>query len=466
MKRSRPDVDDESTENMSGSEVPSELESGDEEQLEVHSDDFEEEELGSSDDDNIVGAVSDEEEEEQIERSEAEISEPEEEEEEDEERPKEWTFDNLPHDRTVLLELIKKLVSQTAKGANKGARAVPRKELISHLVASLVKYYGYNENLAKYLIDFFGPVKAVEFMEANEQPNAMTIRCNTLKSRRRELAQTLIDRGCNVDVIGDWSKHGLKVVESTVPVGATPEYLAGHYMIQSASSFLPVIALGPKPGETILDMAAAPGGKSCYIGQMMRNTGVLVSNDYNRERTWALTANLHRLGVRNAVVTNLDGRKMTQHFPEGTFNRVLLDAPCAGLGVIFKDKRVKLRRTVGDFNNAANMQKALLLQAIDLVDPKDCNNGGSVIVYSTCSLSVEENESVIAYALRRRHVKLVPINDEIPFGVPGMTRYRQHRFTDRMALCKRVYPHEHAMDGFFVAKLVKTKNGEVSCNDE
>lgn len=88
-----------------------------------------------------------------------------------------------------------------------------------------------------------------------------------LKTRRRELAQTLISRGANVDVVGDWTKVGLKVFESTVPLGATPEYCAGHYMLQSASSLIPVMALAPVPGEMVLDMAAAPGGKATHIGE-------------------------------------------------------------------------------------------------------------------------------------------------------------------------------------------------------
>jgi ribosomal RNA methyltransferase Nop2 len=95
-----------------------------------------------------------------------------------------------------------------------------------------------------------------------------------------------------------------------VPIGATPEYLAGHYILQSASSFLPVMALAPQPNEKIMDMAAAPGGKTTYIAQLMKNTGVLVANDLKKERIKALTANIHRLGVMNCVVTNYDGRKI------------------------------------------------------------------------------------------------------------------------------------------------------------
>ena len=121
-------------------------------------------------------------------------------------------------------------------------------------------------------------------IEANERQRPMTIRTNTLKTKRKELAQILINRGVKLDPLADWSKVGLKIYESKVPVGATPEYLAGHYMLQSASSFLPVIALAPQMNERILDMAAAPGGKTTYVAQLMKNTGALFANAFKKER--------------------------------------------------------------------------------------------------------------------------------------------------------------------------------------
>jgi len=108
----------------------------------------------------------------------------------------------------------------------------------------------------------------IDALDANETPRPVTIRTNSLKTRRRDLAQALISRGVNLDPIGKWSKVGLVVYTSQVPIGATPEYLAGHYMIQGASSFLPVMALGPQEDERVLDMCAAPGGKSTHIGKL------------------------------------------------------------------------------------------------------------------------------------------------------------------------------------------------------
>jgi ribosomal RNA methyltransferase Nop2 len=151
-------------------------------------------------------------------------------------------------------------------------------------------------------------------------------------------------------------------------------------MLQSASSFLPVIALNPQVGEKILDMASAPGGKTTYIAQLMKNTGSIFANDLKKERLRALQFNLYRLGVTNTAVTCKDGKKYPSIFPS-TFDRVLLDAPCTGLGIISKDHSIKANRLMIDIYKNAHLQRELLLAAID------CCKVNGTIVYSTCSVS-------------------------------------------------------------------------------
>jgi ribosomal RNA methyltransferase Nop2 len=223
-------------------------------------------------------------------------------------------------------------------------------------------------------------------------------------------------------------------------------------MIQGASSYLPIMALNPREDERILDMCAAPGGKTTYIAAEMRNTGFLVANDFKKDRTKALIANLQRLGVRNTIVTNYDGRKLVNVLKG--FDRVLLDAPCTGLGVISRDPSVKVSRNFDDLRQCSHMQKELLLAAIDSVSIK--SQHGRVIVYSTCSIAVEENEEVINYVLKKRDVQIVDPN--LPFGEPGYTKYRKKRFHPSVSLSRRYFPHKHNMDGFFVAKLIKLSN--------
>lgn len=159
-----------------------------------------------------------------------------------------------------------------------------RNDYMSELKNLCMIYYDYNEEIMNLILNLFPPNEAVEFLESNNTQRVMTIRTNTIKAKRRELAKSLIQRGVNLDPLAEWTKVGLKIYESQVPIGATPEYLAGHYMLQSGSSFLPVVALAPKENEKILDMASAPGGKTTYIAQLMKNTGVLVANDLKKER--------------------------------------------------------------------------------------------------------------------------------------------------------------------------------------
>lgn len=326
-----------------------------------------------------------------------------------------------------------------------------RSEYVDQLRKDLCTYYSYNDYLMERLMKLF-PLEITEFLEANEVQRPVTIRANTLKTRRRDLAQTLINRGVNLDPIGKWSKVGLVVYDSQVPLGATPEYLAGHYMLQGGASFTPVMALAPQENERILDMSAAPGGKTTYIAALMKNTGTIFSNDANKDRAKAIVGNIHRMGISNTVICHHDGRQ----FPKVMtgFDRVLLDAPCSGTGVIAKDPEVKTNKDEKDILRCSHLQKELLLAAIDCCDAK--SSTGGYIVYCTCSVMVEENEWVVDFALKKRNVKLVPTG--LDFGREGFVNFEKHRFHPNMKMTRRFYPHTHNLDGFFVAKLKKFSN--------
>lgn len=349
--------------------------------------------------------------------------------------------------RTRITDTIRVLDDFAALAEEGRSRADYRAQLLKDVCA----YYGYSELLADKLLHLFPPREAFAFFEANESPRPVVIRTNTLRTHRRDLAQALINRGVTLEPVGKWSKVGLQVFESAVPLGATPEYLAGHYILQAASSFLPCIALGPEENERVLDMAAAPGGKTTYMAAMMKNTGLIVANDASKARAKGLIGNIHRLGARNVIVANLDARTFPK--PMGGFDRVLLDAPCSGTGVIAKDPSVKTNKTEADFIQLPHTQKQLLLAAIDSVN--HASKTGGYLVYSTCSVTVEENEQVVQYALRRRpNVKLVDAG--LAFGRPGFTSFRGKRFDPSMSLARRFYPHAYNVDGFFLAKFKKT----------
>lgn len=348
------------------------------------------------------------------------------------------------------IESICGILANWSSASTSGVATKKRGAYMKELQEMISAYYGYSDELADYFLKLFSPTEAIQFFEACERPLPMTLRVNTLKTRRKDLAAALIARGANVDPVGNWSKEGLVVHSSQVPIGATPEYLAGHYMMQSAASFIPVLALNPKEGEKVLDVAAAPGGKTTHIAQLMNNGGILYANDSNKERCTALVANLHRLGITNTIVINYNGIDLKGVLPP--IDRVLCDAPCSGLGVISKDPSVKVKRTLMDLKQNADLQKRLLCACIDMVNRKAKN--GNCIVYSTCSISVEENEEVIEYALKMRDVKLVPLGVDV--GSPALSSFRGKHFHPTIAQhARRFYLHVHNLDGFFVAKLVK-----------
>ena len=247
--------------------------------------------------------------------------------------------ETLPPDISLIKQRISDILFVLSDFNNRRQEDKTREDYLRVLKDDLCSYYNYNKFLMSKLMYLFPLDELKEFLEASEVQRPLVIRVNTLKTRRRDLAQALINRGVNVDPVGNWSKVGLVVYDSQVPIGATPEYLSGHYMLQGAASLVPVMALAPQENEKILDMCAAPGGKTTHIASIMRNTGVLFANDANRDRCKALTANLHRLGIVNTIVSNYNGLKYPR-IMKG-FDRVLIDAPCSGTGVICKDPGVK-----------------------------------------------------------------------------------------------------------------------------
>ena len=329
-----------------------------------------------------------------------------------------------------------------------GDPSISRQDYVSKLYEDLCLLFGYNEFLMKKIASLVKIGELMDFCDANEHKRPVTIRVNTLRTRRKELERLLNERGVRLSPIGKWTRLGLVVLDSQVPVGATPEYLSGYYMLQSPSSFLPVMALNPQPNTRVLDMCAAPGGKTTHMAQLMKNTGVIIANDISKARTDALIANIHRLAVTNTIVVNYNAKA----FPElmGGFDSVLLDAPCSGTGVISRDPTVKSTKTEADLKVLTLNQKELILHAYDSI-----KNSGGRLCYCTCSVLVEENEAVVDYLLKHRPAcKVVPPDIDKEFDeelTQGIVRYDGKSFDQSIRNTRRVYPHRMNMDGFYFA---------------
>jgi NOL1/NOP2/sun family putative RNA methylase len=279
------------------------------------------------------------------------------------------------------------------------------------------------------------------FWEAIHRPLPTVIRCNTLRVEPEGLRERLEGKGFRLSPL-PWDE-GLFQVEGEIPIGNTLEHWLGLYYVQEASQTLAVLALDPQPGERVLDLCAAPGGKATQIAQHMRDEGLVVANDPSPKRLRALLANLYRLGVRCAVVTECLGEK----FPgQGEYDRVLVDAPCSGEGTARRHPHLRRGAPLGLIRRLAALQKRLLCRALELVRP------GGIVVYSTCTLAPEENEGVVRYVLDRGLAELLPWEPPVPHA-RGLPRFWGEEYGEELEKAVRIYPHHFDSEGGFVARL-------------
>lgn len=229
-------------------------------------------------------------------------------------------------------------------------------------------------------------------------------------------------------------------------IGSTIEYLKGYYYIQDLSSCIAVEELEIHDGQdlVVLDMAAAPGGKTTHIAQKLNNKGAIFACESNSNRLSSLLFNLSRCFVQNTIVLNTKAEQINEL--ELQFDRVLLDAPCTCEGIIMKDKSRKKSRNLEDLETCSNRQKKMIVSGFNALKP----NG--LMIYCTCSFAPEENEMIIQHLLsNHKDAKIEPLN----YGMNGLTSFSKYQFAEKMVYTKRLYPHIHATNGFFIAKIRK-----------
>lgn len=235
-------------------------------------------------------------------------------------------------------------------------------------------------------------------------------------------------------------------------------HLLGHFYMQEAASMLPVALLDPQPGETILDMSAAPGSKTTQIAARMGDRGVVVANDVQEKRLWTLKSALHRSGVRGVIVTKKVGQWFGRNMTE-RFDRVLCDAPCTAQGTARKDSDALVYSSEGNVLKMARLQQELLESAVHAAKV------GGTIVYSTCTLTPEENELVVSRILAKFPDQLEAVRPEFPSLEAAISDSEkvQEYLSAQSSLSTvrfpfvRLWPHVHDVEGFFAAVLRKTK---------
>lgn len=237
------------------------------------------------------------------------------------------------------------------------------------------------------------------------------------------------------------------IVSSEDSTGKHPFHAAGLYYVQEPSAMFPAQVLAARPGEKILDLCAAPGGKTTQIAAMMKNRGLLVANEIHPRRVKALTENIERMGIANTVVTNESPQKLAEHF-RGFFDRILVDAPCSGEGMFRKDPQAACHWSPEMVKANGERQRKLLENAAALLKE------GGTLVYSTCTFSPEENERVVESFLKDcPEMEIVPVvhRDGVE---PGRPEWGETRCPE-LARTARLWPHRLAGEGHFTAKFVK-----------
>ncbi|MEM3627064.1 MAG: RsmB/NOP family class I SAM-dependent RNA methyltransferase [Candidatus Bathyarchaeia archaeon] len=271
-----------------------------------------------------------------------------------------------------------------------------------------------------------------------------SIRINTMNAREADVVERLHDLGIELERI-PFLEGGYWIIKSEFSVGATSEYLLGLYSIQEAAAQIPASLFSELENKIVLDACAAPGGKTVQLANLMRNTGAIIALDIKKQRLMALSNQLERCRVKNAIVYHMDARHASQL--KLKFDLVLLDVPCSGNFAADKDWFAK--RTMRDVERNAKIQREILAEAAKIL--KDDGE----IVYATCSLEPEENEFNIDWAIKNLDLHVGKINC---YGEKAPTEIFGKKLDSSIENCRRIWPGE--TQGFFVCKLRRSRDAK------
>lgn len=291
--------------------------------------------------------------------------------------------------------------------------------------------------LVKLWFSQLGEAETELLAEVSSQPPPLSLRINSLKTTRPHYLDLCAAQGIGAAPCV-FSPLGVSI-EGRHQVTALPGFQEGLFAVQDEASQMAAILLDPQPGERVLDTCAAPGGKATLLAQLMDNRGELLAMDLSRSKLPLITETAHRLGI-TIIATQAADLLQSGALPANIYDRVLLDAPCSGLGVIRRNPEAKWRLKPEDITRLAGSQKVMLANAARMLKP------GGVLLYSTCSTSREENEDVVGDFLSRSpDCVLENLNDLFP----------AHRELFTAGGMFRAWPHRHGMDGFFAARIRK-----------
>ena len=274
--------------------------------------------------------------------------------------------------------------------------------------------------------------------ESNNKAPDVTIAVNTLKTNRESLKKELEKSGIVVDY-GKYYENVLHI-KKTADISSLKAFKNGLFHIQDESSVTAVNVLAPKKGEKILDVCAAPGGKSLLCGEIMENQGVISSRDIYFHKIELIEDSAKRLGIDIIKAEEKDALKFYEE-DENKFDKVIVDAPCSGFGIIRKKPDIKFRRIGNDIDELIKIQRGILENASKYVKK------GGVLVYSTCTICKKENIKNVEWFLENFDFEECDISSELPKGIEQQSKG-----------CVSLYPNVNGTDGFFIAKFVRKEN--------
>jgi 16S rRNA (cytosine967-C5)-methyltransferase len=304
----------------------------------------------------------------------------------------------------------------------------PKEDIVQYLSV----YYSHPHWVVKRWVARFGSEEAQKLLIANNERPALSLRINRLKTTPQKFRETLEQ----LQIAATPSEHLDHFVKarSLSKIGQMEIFRNGWFTIQDESAALPCLLLGPRPGERVIDMCAAPGGKTTNMAELMNNEGEVLAVDKYEAKLNLIRGSCDRLGLHNVRLLAADAATLD----EGLADRVLLDAPCSGLGVLAKKPDIKWKRDVADILKLTVLQTQLIENAARLVKP------GGVLVYCTCTTEPEENTGIVE-AFLRRHPE---------FTLDDARQYLPPSFVNAAGYVETT-PHRHQMDGSFAARLVK-----------
>ena len=305
-----------------------------------------------------------------------------------------------------------------------------------------------SQNIYDYLSFLFGEETAVKYNEFIKREVQKFIRVNPLKTNLEALKFSLENNYGIISEAVEPIPNALRIIDDKAILGKTIEHISGFYYIQSLSSMLPPLVLNPTEDDIVLDLCAAPGSKTTELAEIMNNKGTLISNEIQNDRVRMLVFNIERMNIINTGIIHSKGELLSKIY-SNYFDKILVDAPCSGLGIIQKKNEVTDWWSLERAKRLGELQLKLLIAAVKMAKP------GGEIVYSTCTLTVEENEMVLDTVLRKYPVEVMETS--LPFDSnDGIVLYEGKELNPELKKSKRILPWQTGSEGFFIIKLRKT----------